>query len=179
MGGVERVGDLDCHFQQGLEFHGASGDPILECHAIQELHGDERLLVVLSDFVDRADVGMVQRGGGTRFAAEAFERMRIIRYFGRQKLERDEAAQFGVLRLVDDAHATATEFLEDAIVRNDAADHVGKMLAPNGTLPNSTPSSPDGSILGLDYQLLPECGQSGSQLLKPMPITLRPCSKAF
>jgi len=52
--------------------------------------------------------------------------MRIIGDFGRQKLQRDEASKFGIFGFVDDAHAAATEFLDDPIVRNDAADHVQK-----------------------------------------------------
>ena len=46
-------------------------DAVLQRHAVQKLHGDERLAVLLADVVDRADVGMVQRGGGLRLALEA------------------------------------------------------------------------------------------------------------
>jgi NAD(P)-dependent dehydrogenase (short-subunit alcohol dehydrogenase family) len=32
----------------------------------------------VADFIDRANVGMIQCGSGTRFAAEAFERLRVL-----------------------------------------------------------------------------------------------------
>src|SRR5215475_399881 len=96
---------------------------------------------------------MVKRRGGTRLAPEALEGMRIILDVGRQKLERDEASEFGVSGFVDDAHPAATEFLDDPIVRNDAADHVRNMLVPNSTLVNESVQFRDHneeSILRLD-----------------------------
>ena len=44
---------------------------------------------MFSEFVDRADVGMVERGGGARLAAEALQRLRIAAQFFRQKLQGD------------------------------------------------------------------------------------------
>ncbi len=63
--------------------------------------------VVPADLVDRANVGMVQRGGGARFAAKALERLRVVGNIVRKKLDGDEAAELGVLGLVDHAHAAA------------------------------------------------------------------------
>jgi hypothetical protein len=40
-----------------------------------------------------------------------------------EKLQRDEAPQLGVLSLVDHSHATAAEFLDNAVARNGLADH--------------------------------------------------------
>src|ERR1700751_3082062 len=79
---------------------------------------------------------MVERGGGAGLAPETLERMRIIPDFRRKKFHRDEAPEFGIFCLVNDAHPAATEFLDDAIVRNDAADHVRNMLVPNSILVN-------------------------------------------
>ena len=74
---------------------------------------------------------MVQRRGGARLAPEALERVRIVGHFGKE-LERDEAAELGVFGLVDHTHAAATEFLDDAVVRNSLADHVQNMLCRQG-----------------------------------------------
>ena len=79
--------------QQRVDFERAPGDEVLQRQAVQKLHGDEALAVVLADFVNGADVGMVQRGGGTRFAPETFERLGILRDIVGQKLEGDEAAE--------------------------------------------------------------------------------------
>ena len=49
--GVERIGDLDGERQQQFDVERPSRDAVLQRHAIQELHGDERLAVVLADVV--------------------------------------------------------------------------------------------------------------------------------
>src|SRR5215470_15857871 len=112
---------------------------------------------------------MVKRRGGTRLAPEALEGMRIILDVGRQKLERDEASEFGVLGFVDHAHPAATESLDDAIVRNDAADHVRNMLVPNSILVNKGLQFPNRkavAFLRLDCRDPRMTGKTGSQLLK-------------
>ena len=78
---------------------------------------------VLADFVDGADVGMVQRRGRAGFAAEALESLRVLGRIVRKKFERDEAAEQRVFRLVNDTHATAAEHFRDAVVRDGLADH--------------------------------------------------------
>jgi hypothetical protein len=93
-------------------------------HAVQKLHGDEAFAVVLTDFVNRADVGMVQGGRSTGFATEAFERLRVFGYSLRMKLQRYEASKFGVLSFVDDTHPAAAEPLDDAVMRDRLADHM-------------------------------------------------------
>ena len=56
------------------------------------------------------------------------------RIFG-QEFQRDEAAKLGVFRLVDDTHAPAAEFFDDAVMGDDAVDerlgivHVRGMLS--------------------------------------------------
>src|ERR1700693_3118710 len=97
---------------------------MLQGDAIQKLHGDERLLAVLADFVDGANVWMVESGGGTRLAAEAFESLRVARHLLRQELEGDEAAQFGVFSFVDHTHASAAKFLDDTGVGDGLVDHI-------------------------------------------------------
>ena len=95
---------------------------MLQRHAFQKFHGDEGMSVLLADFVDGADVGMIQGGSGARFAAETFEGLRIAGNVFGQKFQGDEAAEFSVLGLVNNAHAPAAQFFEDAIMRNRAAD---------------------------------------------------------
>jgi hypothetical protein len=103
MCGVEAVCDLDGEREDGFEFHGLSGEEVLEGDAVHELHDDERLVAVLADFADGAVVEMVESGGGAGFAAKTFEG------FIGQKFECDEAAEFGVLVFVDHAHTAVAE----------------------------------------------------------------------
>ncbi len=60
MSGVERIGNVDGDGEQNLRFQRTPGDAMLQRHAVQKFHDDERLTFVLADLVDRADVGMVQ-----------------------------------------------------------------------------------------------------------------------
>ena len=65
MGCVQRISDLDRQGQQDVQLQGPSCDAVLQGHAIQVLHGDERLTVLLANVIDRADVGMVESGRRT------------------------------------------------------------------------------------------------------------------
>jgi len=66
--GVERVGDLDAKREQSFQFHDTTGDAVLQRRAFQKLHRNERFPVLLTDVVDRADVGVIQgrRGWASR-----------------------------------------------------------------------------------------------------------------
>ena len=75
------------------------------------------------NFINRADVRVIQRRGCARFALKSFERRAIFRESFRQKLQRHLAAQLGVFGLVDHTHAAAAELFEDHVVRKGFTDH--------------------------------------------------------
>ena len=81
------------------------------------------LAVLLADVVNGADIGMVQRRCGLRFAPKSRQGLGIAGHFVGQKLQRDKAVQARVLGFVDHAHATAAELFDDAVVRDGLADH--------------------------------------------------------
>ena len=55
--------------------------------------------------------------------AEAAESLRVFGNVVGQELQSDKAVQLYVLGFVDNAHATAAEFLDDAVVGNRLAEH--------------------------------------------------------
>ena len=61
---------------------------------------------MLPDLVNRADIGVVQTGGCTRFAPKALQGGRILGKFRGEKLKRNEAPQFHIFGFVDNAHST-------------------------------------------------------------------------
>src|SRR5260221_6521417 len=83
MRGIERVGNLDAQREQSFQLHGTLGDTVLQRRAFQEFHGDEGLPVLLTDVMDRADVGMIQCGRGLRLTLESGEDMRVLGYIFR------------------------------------------------------------------------------------------------
>ena len=120
---VQRVRNLNRQCQQHVQFHRTPGDQVLQRHAIQILHGDESLAVLLANFVNGADVGMVQRGSRLRLALKAAERRGILGHFIGQKLQCDKPPQPRVFGLVDHAHAAAAQLLQNAVMRNGLSDH--------------------------------------------------------
>jgi hypothetical protein len=94
---------------------------VLQGHAVQKLHGDEGLPVLVVNFVDGADVGMIQGGGSLCFTLEAAQGLSVFCYLVGQELERDEATELHILGLVHHTHPAATQFLDDAVVRDGLA----------------------------------------------------------
>ena len=77
---------------------------------------------VIVNFVDGANVGMIQRRGGLGFALKAAECLRIFGYVVGQEFERDKAAELDIFGLVNHTHAAATELFDDAVVRDGLTD---------------------------------------------------------
>ena len=57
---VERAGDLRAQIEQHLRSESLAADALAQRLPLEQLHGNEALAVVLADFVDRADVRMVE-----------------------------------------------------------------------------------------------------------------------
>ena len=124
VGGVEAVGDLDAPIEEGFDLEQERPAIIvLQSLAVEEFHGDEVAAFVFVDFVDGADVGVIEGGGGARFALETFESLRVAGEIFGEKFQRDETAELGVFGFVDDAHSAAAEFFEDAVMGDGLADH--------------------------------------------------------
>jgi len=70
------------------------------------------------DFIDRADVWVIQGGGRVGFALKAGKSLRIASDFRREEFKGHEAVQLGVFRFVDHAHPATAQFFEDVIVGN-------------------------------------------------------------
>ena len=79
--------------------------------------------IVLADFMNRADVRMVEGGGGSSFTSETFQRLRVMRNFVWQEFQSDETTQLGIFSLIDNSHPTAAQLLDNAIVRDSVPDH--------------------------------------------------------
>ena len=122
MSGVQSVGNLDGQREHGFAIERLSANEVLEGHAVEKFHGDERLIPVFADFVDGANIGMIESRGGARLAAKALERLRVLRQAIGQKFEGNEAAEFGVLGFVDHTHAATANLFDDAVVRDGLAD---------------------------------------------------------
>ncbi len=80
---LESLGHLNGG-REGLgELEGAFGDPLAQRPAFEEGHDDEGASIDLVDFVDRADVGVVELGGSFGFALEALAAFLIAKQMWR------------------------------------------------------------------------------------------------
>ena len=95
---------------------------------LEQLHHDERLTAgvgILADLVDGADIGVIQRRGRARLAAQPLDCGRMITRLRRQHLDRHLPSERDVLGTEDEPHAAAAELIDDPVVREGAADHQG------------------------------------------------------
>src|ERR1700687_5600449 len=118
VGRVKRVRNLDSQRQNQLSFQRSASNAVLQRQAIQKFHGDERLAVLVVNFVDGADVGMIQCGGRLGYALKATECLRVFGYVVGQELEGHKATEFDILSLVDHTHPSAAQLLDDAVMRD-------------------------------------------------------------
>lgn len=78
MGRVQRTRDLQGHPQQEIILHRLTVEAPFQCLSFEQFHRNEMPRVGLTDFVDLADIRMVQRGNYARFALELIQRTRTF-----------------------------------------------------------------------------------------------------
>jgi len=72
---------------------------------------------------------VIQRGGSFGLPLETAEGLRVVGEFVGKELEGDVAAELEVFRLIHNAHTSATDLLDDAVVRDGLADHSESALS--------------------------------------------------
>ena len=77
VGGIEGVGNFDAEIEQAFEFEAGSEDGFPKSFAFEVLHRNEGTALMFADFVNGADVGMIQGRSGTGLAAKTFECLRF------------------------------------------------------------------------------------------------------
>src|ERR1022692_3558514 len=125
---VQRIRDLDSERQDQLGLQRATRHSLLERRPFQILHDDEGLPLLLPDFMNRADIGMVQCGRGLRFSLEASQCLRVSGDLFRQELQGNKTMEDYVLSLIDHAHPATAQLLDDLVVRDSLADHLAEIL---------------------------------------------------
>ena len=82
MGYSQGLGDLFAHMRDRRQRQALT----LQCPqspSLNELHDEKGLAGMIIDVIDRADVRMVQGGGGARFALEALQGSAVFCILGR------------------------------------------------------------------------------------------------
>ena len=123
VGSIERVGDLNAKIEHEVGGQRLSVDPVLERLAFEIFHGQKGLALLFADIVDGADVGVVQRGGGSGLAAKPVQHGKLAADVIGQKFECDEAPEASVFGLVHNAHPATAKLFDDSIMGDGLADH--------------------------------------------------------
>jgi hypothetical protein len=116
MRGGEAVGDLGGDVEDGAHRHRALLDDRSQIAPFDVLHDDEGRAVVGADLVDRHDVRMIERGGGTRLLREARQRVLLRGEPRREHLDRDFAPELRIACDKDFAHAARADRAEHFVV---------------------------------------------------------------
>ncbi len=122
---IKRIPDLHPEIQYLSHGKRPAADALLQRLAFEELHSDEVLAVVIVNFVNCADVGMIECRGRTRLALETLQCLPIPGHLFRQEFQGDEPTELGVLGPVNHTHAAAAQLFKNAIVGYRLADHEG------------------------------------------------------
>jgi hypothetical protein len=96
---------------------------VLQRLATEEFHDQEWLAILLPDFVDGANVGMIESRGCPGFAPEALEGLAVAGQRIGQEFQRDVAAEAQVFGFVHDTHAATAELFKDAVMCDGLPNH--------------------------------------------------------
>ena len=94
-----------------------------QCSSLDMLHGDEDKPVLFTDFVDGADVGMVEGRGHLGLADQACASRLVASHLGRQDLQNDIAVQPFIPGKISHTHAASPDGFDDVVMAQGAAEH--------------------------------------------------------
>ena len=114
-------GDLDEDVEGFVERERPARDAIGEGLSFDQLEGEVAAAAGFLEAVDRGDVRMVQRGQHPRLTLESLQAIRVRGNILGQSLERDGAAEAGVVGEENHAHAPAPDFAVYLIGANGGA----------------------------------------------------------
>ena len=120
---AECVRNLDPSFQDFFKRERFARNVLFQGLPLEVFHSNEGLSVVIADFIDGANIGMIQCGSSLSFAFKAAQSLRIWRESVRKELQGNEAVQLGVFSLVHNTHTAAAELFDDTVMRDGLAKH--------------------------------------------------------
>ena len=116
----ERGGDGRTESARLVPGERPAGNDRVQALSLDELEHEDGLPAVLEDVVEPHDIRVLEPGEGRRLAFEARAELRVVRDPRMEDLEGHLAPEALVVRAPDDAHATPTELVTEAIaVRDD------------------------------------------------------------
>jgi hypothetical protein len=118
VGFVQRAGQPSDDVHRVLQVQATIAQQIGQRAARHVTHDQERLAVMLAEVVNGDDGRMLEGGDDARFALEASTGCRLVAQITEQDLDRDIAADDGVVGQIDHRHAAVTQLGFDLITSN-------------------------------------------------------------
>jgi len=115
---IKRVRNLNAQIQNRFDLQWLSGYEVLESLTLKQFHGDEGSPIRVVDFVDGADVRVVQRRRSLGLPLKTAEGLCVVGEFFGKELQGHMATELEVFRLIHHAHAPTADFAEYAVVGN-------------------------------------------------------------
>jgi hypothetical protein len=109
----ERVGKLYAIADEDFRRQAARGDFLAQWATFEVFHGEVRPALSLAYFVDRANVGMVERGNGPGFLEDFFAGEAVVEDVDVEKLQRHVTVKGQVTGAINHAHSALTKSFED------------------------------------------------------------------
>src|SRR5579862_1689387 len=139
MGMGQRRADLRAVAEDLFYRQWTLSNQIREGMALDIFHSDEHLASVFTNFVNRADIWVIQNRCGARFALETSIDLRCVSHGLRKKLEGHGAIKRGVFRFINRAHATTAQGFENTVVRDELGRHGKRRRGKDLTIRVSKP----------------------------------------
>ncbi len=127
MGGIQGVCNFDAQRQHHIEFQRLAGYLVFQCRAVEKLHGDERLAILIN-LIDGANVRVVQGRSGFGFSLESSQRLWVLGDVLWQKLQGHKSAELQVLSFIDHTHPAAAQLLQHTVMRDGFPDHGSQLV---------------------------------------------------
>ena len=119
----ERVGQLERELQRLIEGKWPPADELFERLAVDVLHNEEQDILGFVNFVDRADVRMIDSRCSASLAQETRASLLITHQFGGKRLDGDRAVKLCVFRFVDHSHTAFSNLFQYAVVEYGSSNH--------------------------------------------------------
>ena len=123
VGFLEPLGHLDAEIDQLIDIERPLADHRRQLAAIEIGHHNESLAVDFIDFVDRANIGVVQRRRRSGFAKESGLGVFRAECLGGKKFQSDQPLEAQILGFIDNPHPAFPELFEDLVMGNGLPDH--------------------------------------------------------
>ena len=75
--GLKTLRDFFAEFEELVHWQRPTRDAVAQRFAFEQFHDDEELAVLMGNFVDGADVRVIERGGGARLALKSLQSGRV------------------------------------------------------------------------------------------------------